>query len=192
MMMGYDCLIEGQDHTFGNMIQTWLVDHHVDGDDNPRITFAGYKIPHPLKDEMLLRIGVQDNSEVTVRGAIAMAARGCKAWASGEGWVNVVLNSGGGAVMDVHKGQSIVLADAVLSSSPCTTSFITPVPVHTMSMPLGLSTSDAMATPTDNANNTSTRRVSWMAWRSCCMRGIMTHVKTQSKCPAKGRHTQLY
>ncbi|MEN9619472.1 MAG: hypothetical protein RL406_1709, partial [Pseudomonadota bacterium] len=37
---------------------------------------------------------------------------GCTAWASGEGWVNEVLNSGGGAVMDVHKGQSIVLAEA--------------------------------------------------------------------------------
>jgi DNA-directed RNA polymerase II subunit RPB11 len=79
MMSGYDCLIQGQDHTFGNMIQTWLVDNHVDGDDSPRITFAGYKIPHPLKDEMLLRIGVEDNSEVTARAAIAMSARGCKA-----------------------------------------------------------------------------------------------------------------
>ena len=70
----------------------------------------------------------------------------------------MVLNSGGGALMATHKGQSIVLADAVLSSSPCTTNFIMPVPVHTMSMPLGLSTGEAMATPTDNANHTSTRR----------------------------------
>jgi DNA-directed RNA polymerase subunit L len=45
----------------------------------PRISFAGYKIPHPLKDEMLLRIGVDDGNEVTARAAIAMAAKGCRA-----------------------------------------------------------------------------------------------------------------
>jgi len=87
LMTGYDCLIQGQDHTFGNMIQTWLVDHHVDGDTAPRITFAGYKIPHPLKDEMLLRIGVQDNSEITARMAIAASARGCKAMF--QGWLDI-------------------------------------------------------------------------------------------------------
>lgn len=76
---GFDFLIKGEDHTFGNMIQTWLVDNHVDGDANPRISFAGYKIPHPLKDEMLLRIGVEDGNEVTARTALAMSARGCRA-----------------------------------------------------------------------------------------------------------------
>jgi DNA-directed RNA polymerase subunit L len=76
---GFYFLIQGEDHTFGNMIQTWLVDNHVDGDAMPRISFAGYKIPHPLKDEMLLRIGVDDGNEVTARTAIAVAARGCKA-----------------------------------------------------------------------------------------------------------------
>ena len=76
---GFDFLIGGEDHTFGNMIQTWLVDNHVEGDAMPRISFAGYKIPHPLKDEMLLRVGVEDGNEVTARAAIAMAARGCKA-----------------------------------------------------------------------------------------------------------------
>lgn len=76
---GFDFLIQGEDHTLGNMLQTWLVDNHVDGDAMPRISFAGYKIPHPLKDEMLLRIGVDDGNEVTARTAIAMAARGCRA-----------------------------------------------------------------------------------------------------------------
>ncbi len=76
---GFDFLIQGEDHTFGNMIQTWLVDNHVDGDSMPRISFAGYKIPHPLKDEMLLRIGVDDGNEITARTAIAVASRGCKA-----------------------------------------------------------------------------------------------------------------
>jgi DNA-directed RNA polymerase subunit L len=76
---GFDFLIGGEDHTFGNMLQTWLVDNHVEGDAMPRISFAGYKIPHPLKDEMLLRVGVEDGNEITARTAIAMAARGCRA-----------------------------------------------------------------------------------------------------------------
>jgi hypothetical protein len=33
-----------------------------------------------------------------------------------------------------------------------------------------------MATPSDNANHTSTKRVSWMAWRSCCMPEILAGV----------------
>ena len=79
LMTGFDFVIQGQDHTFGNMIQTWLVDHHVEGEDLPKVAFAGYKIPHPLKDEMLLRIGVQDGNELTARAAIAASVKGCKA-----------------------------------------------------------------------------------------------------------------
>jgi DNA-directed RNA polymerase subunit L len=78
-LTGFDFILQGQDHTFGNMIQTWLVDNHVEGEAQPRIIFAGYKIPHPLKDEMLLRIGVEDSNELTARAAIAAATRGCKA-----------------------------------------------------------------------------------------------------------------
>jgi len=86
-MPGFDFLIKGEDHTLGNMLQTWLVENHVDGNASPRIMFAGYKIPHPLKDEMLLRIGVEDGNEMTARTAIAMAARGCKAMF--QEWLNL-------------------------------------------------------------------------------------------------------
>jgi hypothetical protein len=39
------------------------------------LTFAGYKVPHPLRDEMVLRIGVEDASEDKAREAIAEAAK---------------------------------------------------------------------------------------------------------------------
>lgn len=87
LMSGFDFIIQGQDHTFGNMIQTWLVDNHVEGEAMPRLSFAGYKIPHPLKDEMLLRIGVEDGNELTGRAAIAASVRGCKAMF--EGWLRL-------------------------------------------------------------------------------------------------------
>ena len=76
-IIGYDFLIRNNDHTLGNLLQTWLVENHVDGDMEPRITYAGYSVPHPLRDEMLLRIGVEDGEEATARKAFAAAARGC-------------------------------------------------------------------------------------------------------------------
>ncbi len=138
--------------------------NQLGGSSEPRTRF---------KDQRKSAGGPRDGSGGAVTAAMCAAAMGCTAWASGEGWVNEVLDWGGGAVMDVHKGQSIVLAEAALSSSPCTTSFIMPVPVHTTSMSLGLSTGEATATPTDNANHTSTRRVSWMALRNECIAEIL-------------------
>ena len=47
------------------------------GEGKTVITYAGYIVPHPLRDEMLLRIGVGDGSEKTARKAFAEACRGC-------------------------------------------------------------------------------------------------------------------
>jgi DNA-directed RNA polymerase subunit L len=73
---GFDFVFQEEDHTLGNLFQTWL-DQNMVG--KGVVTFAGYKIPHPLRDEMLLRIGVEDGKETTAREAIATAARGCAA-----------------------------------------------------------------------------------------------------------------
>ncbi len=72
-MTGFDFLILRQDHTLGNAIQTWLDLHLIDPNGN--IYYAGYKIPHPLKDEMILRIGVRDNSQSTAIRVFKQAAR---------------------------------------------------------------------------------------------------------------------
>lgn len=76
-LIGYDFLIRGHDHTLGNLLQTWLVENHIQGTATPKVTFAGYSVPHPLRDEMLLRIGVEDGEEATARQALAEAAKGC-------------------------------------------------------------------------------------------------------------------
>lgn len=76
-IIGYDFLIRGHDHTLGNLLQTWLVQNHIEGDASPKITYAGYSVPHPLRDEMILRIGVEDGEEATARQAFAEAAKGC-------------------------------------------------------------------------------------------------------------------
>ena len=75
-MKGFDFIFSNEDHTLGNLLQTWMDINLVDKGD---ITFVGYKIPHPLKDEMLLRIGVEDGKELSARAAVAAAAAGCLA-----------------------------------------------------------------------------------------------------------------
>lgn len=76
-IIGYDFLVRGHDHTLGNLIQTWLVENHIEGDAKPKITFAGYSVPHPLRDEIIIRIGVEDGEEGTARLAFMEAAKGC-------------------------------------------------------------------------------------------------------------------
>lgn len=76
-IIGFDFLIRGHDHTLGNLLQTWLVENHIQGEATPKVTFAGYCVPHPLRDEMVLRIGVEDGEEATARLALATAAKGC-------------------------------------------------------------------------------------------------------------------
>lgn len=78
-LIGFDFLFRGHDHTLGKLLQTWLVEKHIEGDVFPKITFAGYTVPHPLRDEMVLRIGVEDGEEATARQALAEAAKGCVA-----------------------------------------------------------------------------------------------------------------
>ncbi len=76
-LIGFDFLVRGHDHTLGNLLQTWLVQNLIEGDGEPKITYAGYSVPHPLRDEMILRIGVENGEEKTAREAFAAAARGC-------------------------------------------------------------------------------------------------------------------
>lgn len=78
-LVGYDFLFRGHDHTLGNLLQTWLVQNKIEGKPRTKnsITFAGYSVPHPLRDEMVLRVGVEDGEETTARVAIAEAAKGC-------------------------------------------------------------------------------------------------------------------
>jgi len=76
-IIGFDFLIRGHDHTLGNLLQTWLVENHIQGEATPKVTYAGYSVPHPLRDEIILRIGVEDGEEATARLALAEAAKGC-------------------------------------------------------------------------------------------------------------------
>lgn len=81
-IIGFDFLMKGHDHTFGNMIQTYLSEYHMNvpkGSDKMSITYAGYEIPHPLRDELVVRIGLNSKNELDARKAFAQACIGCAA-----------------------------------------------------------------------------------------------------------------
>jgi len=73
-MKGFDFVFQREDHTMGNLLQTWMEQNLMDSGD---ITFVGYKVPHPLRDEMVLRVGVDSGKDVDARAAVAKAAREC-------------------------------------------------------------------------------------------------------------------
>ena len=83
----------------------------------------------------------------------------------------VLASGGGGAVMGAHSGQSMALLanSLVLPSSDCTSTFITPEPLHTSKMSCGLTMGEATATPSDSTNHASTKRLRVVKWRRVCI-----------------------
>lgn len=73
-MKGFDFVFQKEDHTLGNLLQTWMEQNLMDTE---QITFVGYKVPHPLRDEMVLRVGVDSGKDLDARAAVAKAAREC-------------------------------------------------------------------------------------------------------------------
>jgi hypothetical protein len=76
--------------------------------------------------------------------------------------------------MGRHKAQSSCpWLGAALSVPSNVTSLSMPPLVHTSSVALGATKEDAMATPKDKANHTSTKRVRWRSCLKACMAKIV-------------------
>lgn len=67
----FELAFQEEEHTLGNLIQTYLTERHIEGQNQPRLTYAGYKVPHPLRKEMVLIASATDGQEESVRKAIA-------------------------------------------------------------------------------------------------------------------------
>ena len=116
-VIGFDFVMKEQDHTFGNMIQTYLEQNHIyeaeeKADGPAKITYAGYEVPHPLRDEMVVRIGA--TSKAIALKAFAQACRGCvqifrrmrEAWSAG-------VPEAGAAALKATIKQKLANAEAV-------------------------------------------------------------------------------
>lgn len=119
-MLGWDFLIRSQDHTLGHLLQAWLDQNKVG---NGEITFAGYDIPHPLKDEMIFRIGLADTTggkEEIARAAFREAAMACAAmfqrWR--EQWIGAVGETRVASVAAAAPAEGATASAAALPSPP--------------------------------------------------------------------------
>jgi DNA-directed RNA polymerase subunit L len=79
-----DCIFQHEGHTFGNLLQTYLTYNHIEGSKEPKIAYAAYKIPHPLRSELVVVVALPptegdsrtDEIEIgVVRYAIAQVCR---------------------------------------------------------------------------------------------------------------------
>jgi DNA-directed RNA polymerase subunit L len=75
-MNGIDMVFEGQEHTLGNLLQSLITEMYLDGGGavTGPIVFAGYKVRHPLRRAMTLRLGFRDGVTVDGREIVATAA----------------------------------------------------------------------------------------------------------------------
>lgn len=106
-MNGVDVLFAGQEHTLGNLLQTLITEEYLDREaaDSP-ITFAGYKVRHPLHRVMTLRLGIRDgaapggDNAAIARQVISVAAAKAKSLFEdlGRAWAASVGGGGGGGV----------------------------------------------------------------------------------------------
>lgn len=71
---GFEVVFQNQEHTLGNLLQTYLIERHVDGTETPRIAYAGYKVPHPLRQEMVVVISPEDGLQESALKAIAQVS----------------------------------------------------------------------------------------------------------------------
>jgi len=62
-MNGLDILFDGHEHTLGNLLQRMITELYLDTEapDAP-ITYAGYKVRHPLQRIMTIRLGFRDGA----------------------------------------------------------------------------------------------------------------------------------
>ena len=76
-----DIIFQRESHTLGNLLETYFVMNHIAGKEEPRLTYAAYKVPHPLKAEMFVRIGCAGDVEIqkqTARSVISIVCRKLK------------------------------------------------------------------------------------------------------------------
>ena len=73
---GFDIYFQEEDHTLGNLFTTWMDENMLDvnGIIEGYISYCGYCVPHPLRDEMLITILTKDETDSTCRKVLAKAA----------------------------------------------------------------------------------------------------------------------
>jgi DNA-directed RNA polymerase II subunit RPB3 len=74
---GFDIYFQSEDHTLGNLLSTYIDENLLDphGLVENTVSYIGYCVPHPLRDEMLMTILTKE--DLTCRKVLANAASNC-------------------------------------------------------------------------------------------------------------------
>lgn len=79
-----DAIFQQETHTLGNLLETVLVENHIDGKNEPKLRYVGYKVPHPLRPEMFVRMDVRTDptenpdTEMQIQRARLAVASACR------------------------------------------------------------------------------------------------------------------
>lgn len=61
-LLGYNIIIKNEDHTIGNLISDYIKRKYcMNNEDSNIITYASYKMPHPLTPEIEIKLKLNDN-----------------------------------------------------------------------------------------------------------------------------------
>lgn len=81
-----EVIFTNEGHTLGNLLETYICENNIDGTMEPKASYVGYKVPHPLRPEMFVRLGLEDSANIstevqsqTARLLVANACRNLKA-----------------------------------------------------------------------------------------------------------------
>lgn len=70
-MDGLDLMFDGQEHTLGNLLQAIITEIYItNGGAESPISYAAYKVRHPLKREMTLRLGFRAGYQGEPKGIV--------------------------------------------------------------------------------------------------------------------------
>jgi DNA-directed RNA polymerase subunit L/DNA-directed RNA polymerase alpha subunit len=70
-----DAVFQDEDHTLGNLLETYIVENHIDGSQTPNIQYVGYKVPHPLRPEMFIRLDTRTPEEAEAGTQVSLDDR---------------------------------------------------------------------------------------------------------------------
>lgn len=130
--------------------------------------------------------GPRAGNGAAARDAARAAGTLCSTWVGGRVGAADAPATGGGALVEAHSGQSSAwpLNAPLPPSSVFTSNFIAPEAEQINSMACGLTMGDAIATPMDSTNHTSTKQAKVWGRRRTCMTGIMTQVARVPRQPS--------
>jgi DNA-directed RNA polymerase subunit L len=76
-----DIIFQNESHTLGNLLETHICKYFVEDEGAEiKLNYVGYSIPHPLKPEMVLRLGPSNVEDLDsqIQTARAVLARACR------------------------------------------------------------------------------------------------------------------